>query len=142
MIVSVVNKSNNALPEYETPGAAGLDVRCTEDFTVDPGGRCLVPTGLYIEVPAGYEIQVRPRSGVALKHGITVLNSPGTIDSDYRGELGVILINHGPRSVSFNLGDRVAQIVLAKVERIEWYSAGALTGTKRGEKGFGSTGGN
>ena len=142
MIVSVVNKSSNALPEYETPGAAGLDVRCTEDFTVDPGGRCLVPTGLFVEVPYGYEIQVRPRSGLALKHGITVLNSPGTVDSDYRGELGVILINHGPRSVAFEAGDRVAQIVLAKVERIEWYLTDVLTGTKRGENGFGSTGGN
>lgn len=142
MIVSVINKSNNALPEYETPGAAGLDVRCTEGFSIDPGGRCLVPTGLYVEVPFGYEIQVRPRSGLALKHGITVLNSPGTVDSDYRGELGVIVINHGPRSVIFEAGDRVAQIVLAKVERIEWLPTNALTGTKRGEKGFGSTGGN
>ena len=141
MIVSVINKSNNTLPEYETPGAAGLDVRCNEGFSIDPGGRCLVPTGLFVEVPHGYEIQVRPRSGLALKHGITVLNSPGTIDSDYRGELGVIVINHGPRSVIFEAGDRVAQIVLAKVERIEWLPTASLSGTKRGEKGFGSTGG-
>ena len=140
MIVPVINKSSNALPEYETPGAAGLDVRCVEDFDIDPCGRCLVATGLFIEVPQGYEIQVRPRSGLALKHGITVLNSPGTVDSDYRGELGVILINHGPNSVKFNAGDRIAQIVLARVERIEWYSTDSLTGTKRGEKGFGSTG--
>jgi dUTP pyrophosphatase len=142
MIVPVVNKSDNALPEYETPGAAGLDVRCTEGFAVDPGGRCLVPTGLFMEIPQGYEIQVRPRSGLALKHGITVLNSPGTIDADYRGELGVIIINHGPRTVVFEKGDRIAQIVLSKVERIEWFPTSALTGTKRGEKGFGSTGGN
>lgn len=142
MIVPVVNKSNNSLPEYETPGAAGLDVRCTEEFTVDPGGRHLVPTGLFMEIPQGYEVQVRPRSGLALKHGITVLNSPGTIDADYRGELGVIIINHGPRSVSFAKGDRIAQIVLSKVEQIQWYVVGGLTGTKRGENGFGSTGGN
>ena len=142
MIVSVVNTSENLLPEYETPGAAGLDVRCIEDFTIDPGGRYLAKTGLYVEIPYGYEIQVRPRSGLALKHGITVLNAPGTIDADYRGEIGVILINHGAKSVTFEKGDRVAQIVLAKVERIEWYSTNGLTGTKRGERGFGSTGEN
>ena len=142
MQVSVVNKSKNALPEYETPGSAGLDVRCVDDFSIDPGGRALVPTGLFMEIPFGYEVQVRPRSGLAIKHGITVLNTPGTIDSDYRGELCVILINHGPRTVEFEAGDRVAQIVLAKVERIEWLPTNALTGTKRGEKGFGSTGGN
>jgi dUTP pyrophosphatase len=141
MIVAVVNKSDNALPEYETPGSAGLDVRCTHAFAIDPGGRALVPTGLFVEIPKGYEIQVRPRSGLALKHGITVLNTPGTIDADYRGEVGVILINHGPRSVEFEKGDRIAQLVLCKVEHIEWLSTGALTGTKRGEKGFGSTGG-
>ncbi len=120
MIVSVVNKSDNALPEYETPGSAGLDVRCTHAFAIDPGGRALVPTGLFVEIPKGYEIQVRPRSGLALKHGITVLNTPGTIDADYRGEVGVILINHGPRSVEFEKGDRIAQLVLCKVEHIEW----------------------
>ena len=140
MQVSVVNKSNNTLPEYETPGAAGLDVKCITDFAIDPGGRALVPTGLYMEIPAGYEVQVRPRSGLAVKHGITVLNTPGTIDSDYRGELCVILINHGPRSVEFEAGDRIAQIVLSKVERIEWLVTDSLTGSKRGEKGFGSTG--
>lgn len=141
MIVSVVNKSENALPQYETPGSAGLDVRCIEDFAIDNGGRILVPTGLFVEIPQGYEIQVRPRSGLAIKHGVTVLNTPGTIDADYRGEIGVILINHGPRSVEFKKGDRIAQLVLCKVEHIEWLSTGSLTGTKRGEKGFGSTGG-
>ena len=141
MIVAVVNKSDNALPEYETPGSAGLDVRCTHAFAIDPGGRALVPTGLFVEIPKGYEIQVRPRSGLALKHGITVLNTPGTIDADYRGEVGVILINHGPRSVEFEKGDRIAQLVLCKVEHIEWFLTDGLTGTKRGEKGFGSTGG-
>lgn len=140
MIVPVKNKSTNPLPQYETTGAAGLDVCCSEDFTIDPGGRHLVPTGLFAEIPQGYEIQVRPRSGLAIKHGITVLNTPGTIDSDYRGEICVILINHGPRSVEFAAGDRIAQLILSKVERIEWLLTDALTGTKRGEKGFGSTG--
>ena len=135
MIVAVVNKSDNALPEYETPGSAGLDIRCTHAFAIDPTGRTLVPTGLFVEIPKGYEIQVRPRSGLALKHGITVLNTPGTIDADYRGEIGVILINHGPRTVEFAKGDRIAQLVLCKVEHIEWLPTGALTGTKRGEKG-------
>lgn len=128
------------LPEYETPGAAGLDVKCVEDFTIDPGGRYLAKTGLFVEIPHGYEIQVRPRSGLAIKHGITVLNTPGTIDSDYRGEIGVILINHGLRSVEFSAGDRIAQLVLCPVERIQWLPVADLTGTKRGEKGFGSTG--
>ena len=140
MIVPVKNKSTNALPEYETSGAAGLDVCCAEDFAIDCGGRHLVPTGLFAEIPQGYEIQVRPRSGLAIKHGITVLNSPGTIDSDYRGEICVIMINHGPRSIEFKKGDRIAQLVLCKVERIEWLPVDSLTGTKRGEKGFGSTG--
>ena len=128
------------LPEYETPGAAGLDVKCVDDFTIDPSGRHLAMTGLYVEIPIGYEIQVRPRSGLAIKHGITVLNTPGTIDSDYRGEIGVILINHGPRSVEFKAGDRIAQLVLCPVARIQWLPTSDLTGTKRGEKGFGSTG--
>jgi len=140
MIVPVKNKSTNPLPQYETTGAAGLDVCCTEDFGIDPGCRHLVPTGIYTEIPYGYEIQVRPRSGLAIKHGITVLNTPGTIDADYRGEICVILMNHGPRTVEFNAGDRIAQLVLCKVERIEWLPVDALSGTRRGEKGFGSTG--
>lgn len=140
MIVPVKNKSTNPLPQYETTGAAGLDVCTTEDFTVSPGCRHLVPTGLYTEIPYGYEIQVRPRSGLAIKHGITVLNTPGTIDADYRGEICVIIMNHGPRDVEFSAGDRIAQLVLSKVERIEWLPVDSLTGTKRGEKGFGSTG--
>ena len=142
MIVSVINKSSNKLPQYETSGAAGLDICCAEEFTLDPTCRQLVKTGLFVEIPYGYELQVRPRSGLALNHGITVLNSPGTIDADYRGEIGVILINHGPRSVVFHAGDRIAQLVLCKVERVEWYPVASLTGTKRGDKGFGSTGGN
>jgi dUTP pyrophosphatase len=140
MIVQVKNTSNNYLPKYETPGSAGLDICCTEDFVIDEGGRYLAKTGLFVEIPYGYEIQIRPRSGLAIKHGITVLNTPGTIDADYRGEIGVILINHGPRSVEFHKGDRIAQMVLCKVEHIEWLSTGALSGTKRGDKGFGSTG--
>jgi dUTP pyrophosphatase len=141
MIVPIVNQSNNALPAYETPGSAGLDIRCINEVAIDSGGRCLVETGLFVEVPQGYELQIRPRSGLALKHGITVLNSPGTIDSDYRGEIKVILINHGPHSIIFNPGDRIAQMVLCKVEQIQWLPVAGLTGTKRGEKGFGSTGG-
>ena len=140
MIVPVKNTSNNPLPEYETPGSAGLDVKCTHAFAIDSGGRCLVSTGLHVEVPQGYELQVRPRSGLAINHGITVLNAPGTIDSDYRGEIGVILINHGPRSVQFHAGDRIAQLVLTKVETIQWLPVNSMTGTLRGDKGFGSTG--
>ena len=140
MVVTVVNKSNNNLPEYETPGAAGLDVRANADFYIHPGTRQLVPTGLFVEIPQGYEIQVRPRSGLALKHGITVLNSPGTIDADYRGEIGVVLINHGNEPFDISVGDRIAQLVLCKVERIEWNVTSGLTGSFRGEKGLGSTG--
>jgi len=140
MIVSVVNTSTNNLPQYETLSAAGLDICCTEDLFLDSGCRILAKTGLHVEIPQGYELQIRPRSGLALKHGITVLNSPGTIDADYRGEIGVILINHGPRAVEFHKGDRVAQMVLCKVEQIQWLPVTNLSGTKRGEKGFGSTG--
>lgn len=139
--VNVVNRSNNPLPVYETSGAAGLDIKCTTDFILDSNARILVPTGLFLQIPEGYEIQVRPRSGLALKHGITVLNTPGTIDSDYRGELGVILINHGLRSVEFHAGDRIAQIVLSKVEHVIWNPVPVLDETHRGENGFGSTSG-
>ena len=140
MIVNIINKSTNALPEYETPGSAGLDVRCTEKIVLNPGERILAKTGLFIEIPLGYELQVRPRSGLALKQGITVLNTPGTIDADYRGEVGVILMNHGLSVVEFKPADRIAQLVLNKVERIQWLQTEALTGTKRGQGGFGSTG--
>jgi dUTP pyrophosphatase len=140
MVVKVVNKSDNALPQYETGGSAGLDVRSNEDIVLEPGEFKLVKTGLFVEIPSGYEIQVRPRSGLALKHGITVLNSPGTIDSDYRGEIGVILINHGTESFEVNLGERIAQLVLCPIERIQWMAVGSVGGTKRGDKGFGSTG--
>ena len=140
MIVNIINKSTNALPEYETPASAGLDVRCTEQIVLNPGERILAKTGLFVEIPIGYEIQVRPRSGLALKQGITVLNTPGTIDADYRGEIGVILMNHGLTVVEFNPADRIAQLVLNKVERIQWLQTDSLTGTKRGQGGFGSTG--
>ena len=140
MIVNIINKSTNALPEYETPGSAGLDVRCTETIVLNPGERILAKTGLFVEIPIGYELQVRPRSGLALKQGITVLNTPGTIDADYRGEVGVILMNHGLSVVEFKPADRIAQLVLNKVERIQWLQTESLTGTKRGQGGFGSTG--
>jgi dUTP pyrophosphatase len=140
MIVNIINKSPNALPEYETPGSAGLDVRCTETIVLNPGERILAKTGLFVEIPLGYELQVRPRSGLALKQGITVLNTPGTIDADYRGEIGVILMNHGLSVVEFKPADRIAQLVLNKVERIQWLQTESLTGTKRGQGGFGSTG--
>lgn len=129
------------LPAYATDGAAGMDVLAAEDVTLPPGGRHAVATGLAVAIPAGYEIQVRPRSGLALKHGISVPNTPGTIDSDYRGELKVILINHGAEAFDILRGDRIAQIVLAPVVRLSWLKVDELDETVRGEGGFGSTGG-
>ncbi|WP_284126507.1 dUTP diphosphatase [Parerythrobacter aestuarii] len=129
------------LPEYATDGAAGMDVVSAEDVTIKPGERHAVATGLSMAIPQGYEIQVRPRSGLALKHGITVPNTPGTIDSDYRGELKAILINHGDEPFVIHRGDRVAQLVLAPVTRAVWEEADQLDETQRGEGGFGSTGG-
>lgn len=140
MQVRVINESLNALPAYETPQSAGLDVRCTEYIIMNPGERVLAKTGLYVEIPVGFEIQVRPRSGLALKHGVTVLNTPGTIDADYRGEIGVILINHSSTVVEFAKGERIAQLVMTRVERIEWQITDSLSETKRGLGGFGSTG--
>ncbi len=130
-----------ALPAYATAGAAGMDVLSAEDVTIAPGARHAVATGLALAIPAGYEIQVRPRSGLALKHGITVPNTPGTIDADYRGELKVILINHGTEPFAIARGDRVAQLVLAPVVQAEWQEVGSLDATERGAGGFGSTGG-
>jgi len=129
------------LPAYATPGAAGMDVVSAEDVTLAPGARHAVATGLALAIPQGYEIQVRPRSGLALKHGITVPNTPGTIDSDYRGELKVILINHGPEPFVIARGDRIAQLVLAPVVQAAWDEVEALDATARGAGGFGSTGG-
>jgi dUTP pyrophosphatase len=129
------------LPTYATDGAAGMDVLAAEDVVLAPGARHAVATGLSLAIPAGFEIQVRPRSGLALKHGITVPNTPGTIDSDYRGELKVILINHGSGDFAIRRGDRVAQLVLAPVVRASWLEVDELDETSRGEGGFGSTGG-
>lgn len=129
------------LPAYATPGAAGMDVVSAEDVTLAPGARHAVATGLALAIPQGYEIQVRPRSGLALKHGITVPNTPGTIDSDYRGELKVILINHGPDPFVIARGDRIAQLVLAPVVQAVWDEVEEHDATARGAGGFGSTGG-
>ena len=132
--------SDLPLPAYATAGAAGMDVVAAEDVTIAPGARHAVATGLAMAIPAGFEIQVRPRSGLALKYGVTVPNTPGTIDSDYRGELKVILINHGHRPFVVTRGDRVAQLVLAPVTQAQWLEADELDETARGEGGFGSTG--
>ena len=132
------------LPVYGTAGAAGMDLRAAvqdgQPLTLQPGARALVPTGLTIAVPPGYEAQVRPRSGLALKHGITCLNSPGTIDSDYRGEVGVILANTGAEPFTIKRGDRIAQMVIAAYAKIAWQETAALSETQRGQGGFGSTG--
>jgi len=142
MRVKIVNRSSNDLPQYASNGAAGVDLRAHLDnaFTLQPMERTLVKTGLFLEIPQGYEGQVRPRSGTALKKGITVLNSPGTIDADYRGEVGVILINMSQRPFVIENGDRVAQLVFAKVEQSDWELVEELETTSRGSGGFGSTG--
>lgn len=129
------------LPAYATDGAAGMDVLSAEDVTLKPGARHAVATGLSVAIPHGFEIQVRPRSGLALKHGISIPNTPGTIDSDYRGELKVIVINHGTEVFDIRRGDRIAQLVLAPVTRAAWLAVDELDETVRGEGGFGSTGG-
>ncbi|MEO9258110.1 MAG: dUTP diphosphatase [Crocinitomicaceae bacterium] len=144
MKVKIINKSKNELPAYETKFSAGLDLRANieESITLRPMDRSLVKTGLFLEIPEKYEAQVRPRSGMAIKHGITVLNSPGTIDADYRGEVGVILINLSNEAFVINDGDRIAQLVFSKVKQAKWIEADALSETERGEGGFGSTGKN
>ena len=164
MKVQVINKSSNELPKYETSQSAGMDLRAdlnniNENFLfaayvvridndyidhiiIKPGGRALIPTELYTAIPKGYEVQIRPRSGLALKSGITVCNTPGTIDADYRNGWGVILINHGLKPFIVNQGDRIAQAVLTKVEQIEWEEVETLDSTDRGLGGFGSTGSN
>ncbi|MBV6404164.1 MAG: Deoxyuridine 5'-triphosphate nucleotidohydrolase [Flavobacteriales bacterium] len=140
--VRIVNKGRHPLPQYATPHSAGLDLRANLDASVvlAPGQRALIPTGLFLELPEGTEAQVRPRSGLALKHGVTVLNSPGTIDADYRGEVGVLLINHGQEAFTVNDGERVAQLVIARYMRAEWREAADLTSSARGAGGFGHTG--
>jgi dUTP pyrophosphatase len=134
------NNEDLPLPAYETAGAAGMDLRASEAVTLKPGSRHLVPTGLSIGLPAGFEAQVRPRSGLAVKHGVTVLNSPGTIDCDYRGEVKVPLINHGQEDFVIARGDRIAQMVIAPVTRISWQEVDGLDETARGTGGFGSSG--
>ena len=144
MNVKVINKSKHKLPHYSTPSAAGMDLRANIETPIilNPLERALVKTGLFIELPIGYEAQVRPRSGLALKKGITVLNSPGTIDADYRGEIGIILINLSSEKFQIKSGDRIAQLVISKHEIIDWKLSESLQDSKRGKKGFGSTGTN
>jgi dUTP pyrophosphatase len=142
VVVKIVNESGNPLPAYATEGSAGMDLcaHIHESVLLEPLERKLIPTGLFIELPTGYEAQIRPRSGLALKQGITCLNSPGTIDADYRGEIGVILINLSNEMQVIKTGDRIAQMVIAPVTQISWEPATALTPTNRGAGGFGSTG--
>ena len=142
MTIKIVNKSDNILPAYETILSAGMDIRADlqESITINSLERCLVPTGLFIELPAGYEAQIRPRSGLAAKNGISVLNSPGTIDADYRGEIKVILVNLSKDAFTINHGDRIAQMIIAKHETITWEQVDALNETQRGAGGFGHTG--
>ncbi|WP_458628174.1 dUTP diphosphatase [Winogradskyella sp. PC D3.3] len=142
MKIKIINKSNHDLPHYETMASAGMDLRAnlSEPRTLKPLERSIVGTGLFIELPVGYEAQVRPRSGLAAKKGITVLNAPGTIDADYRGEIGVILVNLSNEDFVIQTGERIAQLVIAKHERAEWELTDELSNTDRGEGGFGSTG--
>ncbi|MGJ8591398.1 MAG: dUTP diphosphatase [Aquaticitalea sp.] len=142
MDIKIINKSTHELPHYETIASAGMDLRAnlSEARVLKPLERSIVGTGLFIELPIGYEAQVRPRSGLAAKKGVTVLNAPGTIDADYRGEIGVILVNLSNEEFTINNGERIAQLVIAKHERAEWVDTEELTETARGEGGFGSTG--
>ena len=142
MIVKIINKSKNELPKYETLFSAGIDLSANleESILLKPFQRLVVKTGLFISLQQGYEAQIRPRSGLALKKGITVLNSPGTIDADYRGEIGVILINLSDSDFEINTGDRIAQMIIAKHETIEWEAVDKLDDSVRGNQGFGSTG--
>lgn len=142
MKVKVINKSENSLPQYATPLSAGMDVRAANEqpIKIDPLQRAIVPTGLFLEIPAGYEVQVRPRSGLAAKKGITVLNAPGTIDADYRGEVCVILVNLSSEPFVVEKGERIAQLVLSRHECIEWDKCRSLSESERGDGGFGSTG--
>lgn len=142
MNIRVINKSKNSLPAYETAHAAGMDLRADVETPVvlKPMERKLIPTGLYIELPEGFEAQIRPRSGLAFKHGIGIVNSPGTIDADYRGEIKVLLINFSTEDFEINTGDRIAQMVVAKHERVNWEQVEVLNETQRGEGGYGHTG--
>ena len=142
MILKIINKSKNPLPKYESKSAAGMDIRCnlSDPVTLQPLERKLIPTGLFIELPEGYEAQIRPRSGLALKRGLTVLNTPGTIDADYRGEVGVILINLSSEPQIIENGERICQMVIAKHEQPELVEVEELSSTERGAGGFGHTG--
>lgn len=142
MKIQVINKSKHALPQYATSQSAGMDIRAnlTEPIVLKPLQRCLVPTGLYIALPQGYEAQIRPRSGLALKKGIGVLNAPGTIDADYRGEIGIILVNLSEQEFTIEDGERIAQMVIARYEQAEWQEVEVLDETERGAGGFGHTG--
>lgn len=142
MTINIINKSTHELPNYETIASAGMDLRAnlTEAVLLKPLERAIIKTGLFIELPIGYEAQVRPRSGLAAKKGVTVLNSPGTIDADYRGEIGVILVNLSNEDFIVENGERIAQLIIAKHERAEWIQVAHLSETSRGEGGFGSTG--
>ncbi|HKM94791.1 MAG TPA: dUTP diphosphatase [Prolixibacteraceae bacterium] len=142
MIVKIVNKSNNSLPAYSTILSAGMDLRASlnEPVILNPLERALIPTGLFIELPSGYEAQIRPRSGMALKHGISVLNTPGTIDADYRGEIGIILVNLSNQAFTIENSERICQMVIAKHETVDWNEVEILEETARGAGGFGHTG--
>jgi len=142
MNINIINNSTHPLPQYETEHAAGMDMRAFIEnaVTIKPLQRVLIPTGLHIELPAGYEAQIRPRSGLAYKHGISIVNSPGTIDADYRGEIKVLLVNLSDTDFVVNDGDRIAQMVVAKHETVSWNSVGELTDTSRGAGGYGHTG--
>ena len=142
MKIRIINNSHHPLPAYQTPLSAGMDIRAnlSEPITLQPMERRLIPTGLHIALPQGYEAQMRPRSGLALKHGITLLNTPGTIDADYRGEIGIILINLSTEPFTVNDGERIAQMVIARHEQAEWLPVEVLDETERGSGGFGHTG--
>ncbi len=142
MKIKIVNRSGHPMPEYSTEFSAGMDLCASldEDIILEPGERALIPTGLYVEIPPRYEAQIRPRSGLALRDGISVLNTPGTIDSDYRGEVGIILINLSDKRYIVKDGDRICQMILSKHESIEWIETDDLSDTKRGNGGFGHTG--
>jgi dUTP pyrophosphatase len=142
MKIKIINTSEHALPQYETLASAGMDLRANiaKPVILPPLGRAIIRTGLHLELPKGLEAQVRPRSGLAAKHGVTVLNAPGTIDADYRGEIGVILVNLSNEAFTVQNGERIAQLVIAKHERAEWHETKDLTKTERGSGGFGSTG--
>ncbi|HQQ95440.1 MAG TPA: dUTP diphosphatase [Bacteroidia bacterium] len=142
MVIKIINKSNHPLPEYATEHSAGMDLKANlgHNLTLKPLERSLVSTGLFIELPVGHEAQIRPRSGLAFKQGLTVLNTPGTIDADYRGEIKVLLVNLSNQEVVVKDGDRIAQMVVAKHERVDWYVVSELAHSQRGSGGFGSTG--